>query len=507
MRRRRALACIATAWLVVAAAPAAGQLPTGFVDVVVARDLDFPSALAFTPDGRVLVGEQYSTRIVCIAAGRVRVVADSIPGTRRTEAEGGLLGLAVDPSWPRRPYLYTFTTRFPAPMSIARWEIAGADGDSPRLAPGSRRELLAVLRDSLPHHNGGTLRFGPDGMLYASVGDDGDPCSALVWRTLRGAILRLDVAGVPPGPGGAPPLTTLRPRDTPATADSLADVAWAHGFRNPFRFSIDPLTGVLYVADVGEHDVEEVDRVAARGYNGGWPLREGPRATGSRCALFDYIVSPPVYWYDRVGVTAAIVAAGVSRPAVRPAFGAFPPAYDGVAFVTDYYQGFVRALRLQDGVYAPWHVPGMADSASGDWARGFESVADAQFGPDGALWYVRQALPRFTAGTGQLGRIGWTGTPAPGSASFTLRVRAPAFPGDGARVSFTTPAAAAVRVEAFDAAGRLLAVLAHDGVFPAGDHLLRWGHATAAGARLSRGVVFVRLDVDGVTSTARAFLP
>lgn len=484
-------------------------VPTGFADSVLVRGLDFPVAFAFAPDGRVFVAEQKSSAIHCVApaSGAVAVAADSLPGTEAHAAEGGLLGLAVDPLWPARPYLYTFATVRGGTMRIARYAASGALGDpasaAVRVEVASRRDILAALRDSLPNHNGGTLRFGPDGMLYASVGDDEDPCAAQQVWSLRGAVLRLDVARVPDAPGPAPSFETLRPADTPPTADPREALSFAHGLRNPFRFAIDPLTGVVYAGDVGESDIEELDRIATRGFNGAWPLREGPRITGRGCTLHDYILSLPDYAYDRTGITAAIVAAGVARAPAAPSPGAFPASYDGAAFVLDYYQGFVRAVR---GAAGPWSVPGMADSANGDWGRGFASVADAQFGPDGAWWYCRQASPRFTPHTGELGRVRWTGAPPTMQPALEVRVLAAVSSRDDAlRVAFTLPSAGATRVVACDATGRVLCVLA-DGVLPAGPRVIVWDRRDARGGGVARGVVLVRVSTAQATGTARAVL-
>ncbi len=490
------------------AAHGAVRLPTGFADSVVVRGLDFPVALAFAPDGRLFVGEQRTTAIhlYAPATGAWSTLVDSLPGTSVTAAEGGLLGLAVDPRWPAKPYLYTFATLRDLPMRVARYAVRDVAGGAPALDLTSRRDILDALRDSLPHHNGGSLRFGPDGLLYVSVGDDGDPCAAQQPWTMRGAVLRIDVLRVADGPGPAPPLADLRPADTPASDSPAADLAWAIGLRNPFRIQIDPRTGVVYAGDVGESEVEEIDRLASRGFNGAWPLREGPRVTGTGCRLFNYVLAQPAYWYDRIGVTAAVVCAGVSRAPQVAAPGAFPRAYDGVVFALDYYQGFVRALQPAGASLLPMMVPGMTDSAAGDWARGYESVADALVGPDGALWYCRQAAPRFTSHSGEVGRIAWTGAPddAPRRGPFDVRVRS-----DVRReviVSFEIPRPAATRVEICDAAGRLWRTLA-DAALPAGAHVVSWDRRDARGRRAPRGVLLVRVTADGQSEVARAVAP
>ncbi len=135
------------------------------------------------------------------------------------------------------------------------------------------RELLRVEVDE-PFHHGGALAFGPDGYLYASFGDGifsitllRDTLIAQDLSSLRGKLVRLDVDGGDP---------YAIPEDNPFVGrEGARGEIWASGFRNPWKFSFDRLTGELYVADVGNDDWEEVNRVT-RGGNYGWPAMEGP---------------------------------------------------------------------------------------------------------------------------------------------------------------------------------------------------------------------------------------
>jgi glucose/arabinose dehydrogenase len=245
-------------------------------------------------------------------------------------------------------------------------------------------------------------------MLYASLGEDADPCEAQDSGSFKGVVLRLSVDSLPGGgPGPAAKSALIAPGNPFAGPDANARLAWAYGLRNPFRFNIDPETGNLYIADVGQGDYEEVSECAG-GENFGWPFREGPLArTVGGCTEpggfgnggFD----APIAYYNRSGFTASIVSAGLYRPVAGPNFYNFPAEYDGDYFFIDYYQGFLRRIKKTGGVWggAP-DVAGQPDTAN--WGVGFVSGSDFQVGPDGALYYLLQFV-NFQPNSGQLRRI------------------------------------------------------------------------------------------------------
>lgn len=183
--------------------------------------------------------------------------------------EQGLLGLAFHPEWPADDRVFLYHSLPDNDNVLVAYRRDGADPD--RLDPGSRQVLLTVDKEpDKVRHNGGHVLFGPDGLLYVSVGDAArasvngqDP------STLPGTILRLDVDGDEP---------YSIPSDNPF-ADGVdgAPEVWWYGLRNPWRFSIDVATGLVYIADVGQESVEEVNVVPLEegGTNFGWPAFEG----------------------------------------------------------------------------------------------------------------------------------------------------------------------------------------------------------------------------------------
>ena len=198
------------------------------------------------------------------------------------EDERGLLSIAFAPDYAQsgRFYAYYTSKKPPAarPGDVVIDEFHRSAANPEVADPATRRTLVAIDHDDFQNHNGGQLAFGPDGMLWAGTGDGGgggDPLgSGQNVGSMLGKILRLDVR-----PGAA-----LAPADNPF--GPAGPEAWAIGFRNPFRFSFDRLTGDLAIGDVGQEDIEEIDFVTraaglGRGGNFGWNILEGSNRYGA----------------------------------------------------------------------------------------------------------------------------------------------------------------------------------------------------------------------------------
>lgn len=209
--------------------------------------------------------------------------------------ERGSVGLALHPDYPRNGLLYTFTgepARAPADFTVAlpvgtfpdhqsvitQWRVRKPTDRRSVVDPASARVLLRIDQPQ-SIHNGGCLVFGPDRMLYISLGDGGNledegPGHGTIGNgqdtsTALGSILRIDVDGRDSANGryGIPP-------DNPFVGRPGLDEIFAYGFRNPFRMSFDSATGDFYLADVGQYSIEEIDLIVAGG-NYGWNLKEG----------------------------------------------------------------------------------------------------------------------------------------------------------------------------------------------------------------------------------------
>jgi glucose/arabinose dehydrogenase len=239
----------------------------------------------------------------------------------------GLLGLAFHPNYPtdaRAWAAYTHETSTGA-IVLRISEFASLDNGA-TLNPGSEQILFEMAQPG-GHNNGGNLLFGPDGMLYFGAGDGGndDGSSAQagngqLTNNLLGKVLRIDVSGNENGrhyrvpadnPFAANPMCNA---DGTGTQDCPEIFAW--GFRNPWRWSFDRVSGQLWLGDVGSHTREEVDKVV-KGGNYGWRCMEGTMVTSLNCGTPSTPLTPPVAEYahpDGLAITGGFVYHGTAIP-------------------------------------------------------------------------------------------------------------------------------------------------------------------------------------------------
>jgi glucose/arabinose dehydrogenase len=330
--------------------------------------LSVPLVVAQPPDGsnRLFVAEK---------SGLVRVVEDGallttpfldVSSLLATDGnEQGLLGLAFDPDFTANRFVYFSYTEpeanppatCPAPgppavpcdanSVVVRYQVSSAD---PNVADPNSAHVLLKVNQPRRNHNGGHLAFGPDGYLYVGLGDGGgggDPDeNAQDLSTLLGAILRIDVAGSPPpAPNGLCGLATAYgvPADNPFVgAAGACDEIWSYGLRNPWRFSFDRATGDLWIGDVGQNDVEEVDLEgagSAGGENYGWNCFEGSLAfpTGATCS--GPVVFPVIEYPHSDPVNPDNPDTGRSVTGGYRYRGATHPQWRGVYFFADFVRG------------------------------------------------------------------------------------------------------------------------------------------------------------------------
>ncbi len=258
--------------------------------------------------GEVYVVEQPG-RVIAVTDLSTDVVLD-ISDLTEARGEQGLLGLAFHPV---ADLAYVYFTDGAGDTVVAEFAIDPATGFFER---DTLRELLTIDQP-YRNHNGGQLAFGPDQLLYIGVGDGGsggDPeRNALDLSNRLGKILRID-----PTADGDRPFTV--PADNPFIGDLEADpTIWAFGLRNPWRFSFDPVTGDLWIGDVGQGDFEEINRSiaverrdAARGANFGWSAFEGFERFNDDQPTDGAV--DPLFVYDhsdgRCSVTGGVVARG-----------------------------------------------------------------------------------------------------------------------------------------------------------------------------------------------------
>jgi glucose/arabinose dehydrogenase len=305
-----------------------GDTPPGPPQVQLSVERVFP-ALSFSAPVAMLQAPNDTSRWFVVQQGGVVRVFPNLPAVAPADVsdfidisgrvtfagEAGLLGMAFHPNFPRDPRVYLFYSRTDAGSLRSRLsEFTAAIGGA-TLDPNSEMPLITLPKpNNENNHNGGNLAFGPGGFLFAGIGDGGggndqhgtfgnaqDP------NTLFGKMLRIDIGGttgavryrIPPDNPFSSSTTLCNATGTGAQP---CPEIFALGMRNPWRWSFDRATGQLWVGDVGQGALEEVDRVDLGG-NYGWRCFEGTNNTGLSCATSGPFM-PPVAQYGRnVGVT------------------------------------------------------------------------------------------------------------------------------------------------------------------------------------------------------------
>lgn len=344
-------------------APGWATPPTGFQSRTLIISLNEPTALAFLPDGRMLILERGGTiRIVQPGATKVDpTLFLTLPNGTSLAGERGLLGIAIDPNFTTNHFIYVFyTAANPLEDRVSRFTVSGNIA-----LPGSERVIWEDIEASAYYHHGGCVAFGPDGRLYISLGDfDVTPSAAMDLTSYRGKIVRVNADGTIPA-------------DNPFNdgAGPHLDAIWARGLRNPYRFSFDSATGRMYIGDVGSNNdltsIEEIN-VGKAGANYGWPKFEGAAHTSG--------FTDPIFTYVHGGSGAAIIAGFVYRGSQ------FPAAYNGSLFYGDYVRSWVRRLTMDGSGNVTGNVFFEPNDATTGGPYGFP--VDIKQGPDGALYYA-----------------------------------------------------------------------------------------------------------------------
>ncbi len=502
MERAPRLAALAALVASVPPAATATVVPYGFVHEQIIGEpfVSSPVAFDFLPDGRFVLVELASgvVRIAAAGASASDPVA-TIPGVNANHPERGLLGVAVDPAWPARPYVYVHYTAVDSTVKVQMWEAQGAlaDPSSTAITLANPFLLLADIPDSAGIHNAGTLRFAPDGTLLVSVGDDALACKAQDLASPLGKLLRLDVSGMPLAGAGPPPLADLVPPGNPFPGPGWASLVAAWGLRNPFRFDVDPLTGDVYVGNVGSHLFEEIERLpaASPGLNFAWPQFENTQPLGccGTCGQGNAFTFPIHAFPHPLGVVSV-----VGGPLLRRAGavdGAFPASYHGDYFYAEIFSG--RIARLAHGVSGwDYAAPVAGQPAPDAWGAGFVGASDLREGPDGSLWVLSLGLSfvDLPRGLHRIRAAAPTDASIPARPPALARVTAdpnPSRAGRAVTLSVETATGHPVLVEVFDAAGRAVRRL-HAAAGP-GLHPVTWDGRTADGTPAPAGTYFVRM--------------
>lgn len=302
--------------------------------ITFADGFDRPVDIANCGDDRLFILEQFNARIWILdrEGNRLPEPFLDLPAVG-TQNEQGLLGLAFHPDYQNNGYFFVNYTRTNGDTRVSRFQVSAND---PNVADPGSEVVLFEVDQPYANHNGGCLKFGPDGYLYIGLGDGGsggDPNANGQNTSVRlGKLLRIDVDNGNP---------YAVPADNPFVnqAGYLPEI-WALGMRNPWRFSFDRMTGDLWIGDVGQNNWEEVDFQPAGstgGENYGWRCYEGnhPFNTSGCGSMSDYVF--PVAEYANAGSDCSVTGGFVYR-------GLNYPNLFGHYLYTDYCSGKIWSL-------------------------------------------------------------------------------------------------------------------------------------------------------------------
>ena len=461
------------ALLFAVAAPASAQL---------SADLAFPNLTFSSPVG--VEHDPVNTALLYVVeqGGVVRVFDNdpdvsttsvflNIDGRVTSGGETGLLGLAFHPDYADNGLFYVnYTAASPLRSRVSQFSRSTAN---PQQGDPDSEVVLLEITQPFSNHNGGGLAFGPDGYLYASFGDGGsggDPQgNGQDDTSLLGAILRLDVdgGGTAPDCGGPDANYTVPPNAIADGPGGSCDEIYAWGLRNPWRFSFDRETGDGWIADVGQNQWEEVDRMEDGG-NYGWNIKEGSVCyppNGPQTCSSEGLIDP--VWQYSHSLGCSITGGYVYR-------GSDVPELAGKYVYGDYCSGRI------------WALDDSGRTASNE-QLGIGTFGNlTSFGEDaeGELYFVRQngRIYRFFSETDT---SNGGGVP---EGSSRLRLDGPNPFRVQTAISFALDEEGTARVAVYDVLGREVDVL-YDGPAAATERTV-----TLDAGTLAAGVYIVRLE-------------
>lgn len=323
---------------------------TQFGTAVFTRPVD----LAHCGDSRIFIVEQAGKIWIVDSMGQKSATPflDIDPQVNSSGNEQGLLGLAFHPQYAQNGYFYVYYTQNNGgDTRVSRFSVSATD---PNLAdPNSE---LTILEQDQPYsnHNGGCIKFGPDGYLYIGLGDGGsanDPLSnGQNKQTFLAKILRIDINGAAP---------YAVPADNPFSNNpAYFPEIWHTGLRNPWRFSFDRATGDMWIGDVGQNNREEIDFQPAGvgGLNYGWKCYEGEQLFSATCGTPTSELTAPVYTYDNNSIGCSVTGGFVYR-------GTKYPGLVGYYLFADYCSGrFWATRRNADSTFSTQALENLTDS-------------------------------------------------------------------------------------------------------------------------------------------------
>ncbi|WP_294819955.1 PQQ-dependent sugar dehydrogenase [uncultured Flavobacterium sp.] len=381
----------------------ASLLISGFISAqeidlqVVAQGLNQPTDIAYGYDDRMFVTEQGGKIKMIVQVeddADITTFLDLSTLVDTQSDEGGLLGMTFHPEFETNGYFYVNYTNTEGNTVIARYGLNATDLN---LAEPNSAVILLTIDQPYANHNGGSLKFGPDGYLYIGMGDGGgagDPENrAQNINTLLGKMLRIDVSET----------GYTSPAGNPYLGVDGADEIWATGLRNPWKFSFDRTTGDLWTGDVGQGDREEINHVPSTeaGVNYGWRCYEGLEEFDmSECSGINGFTAPVAqYTHDTTDGGCSITGGYVYRGSI---FTNLQGKYVFADFCTN-----------KIGVLGADNVITWSDAFEGGFSTFGEDISGELYVAGRSNGTIYKILDSSTSGTGDLMGGAYTVYPNP----------------------------------------------------------------------------------------------
>ncbi|HCR76247.1 MAG TPA: cadherin [Chryseobacterium sp.] len=297
-----------------------------------------PVEIAHANDSRMFVVQQNGIIKILQSNGTVNSTNFLNISSKITYGgERGLLGLAFHPQYPTNGYFFVYYNDTGGNITVARYTRSSANPD---VADPATEKIILNIPKPFDNHNGGSIHFAPDGYLWVVTGDGGsggDPNNnAQNKNSLLGKLLRLDINST-----GAYNI----PSGNPFVGIDGADEVWAYGLRNAWKFNFDTVSGNVMIADVGQGQIEEINRMplTQAGINYGWRCYEGNNTYNTAGCPAQSTMTFPVAAYDHSGGKCSITGGYVYR-------GTQFPALQGRYFFADYCSTQIGSLNSDDSI-------------------------------------------------------------------------------------------------------------------------------------------------------------
>lgn len=442
---------------------------------------------------KLYVVQQYSQIYVFANAPSVserKLFIDLSDRVSQSGGETGLLGLAFHPDYARNGYFYVnYTSSSSGRLQsfVSRFKVSSTNPDS---ALKSSELVMLTIDQPFNNHNGGNVRFGPDGYLYLAFGDGGsagDPQNNAQNRsTLLGKVLRIDVNATSAGRNYAiPPANPYF-----ANTQGFREEIYAYGLRNPWKMSFDREKGTLWIGDVGQNLWEEIDTLVVGG-NYGWRRTEGMACYSPSSGCDTTGLIPPVWVYvhsqGNISITGGYVYRGTALTSLR-----------GKYLYGDYGSGIIWALSFNESgspinqlVFdSPYLISSFGEDQSGE-------VFVVSYS-DGKIYRIQQT------GTS----VGTTGGATPARVVLEQNYPNPFSTGGGSAfggnpktaIGYHLLASSFVTIKLFDVLGEEVATIVN-GIRPAGRHSAQWDASA-----FPSGVYYYRLQTGDFLETKKLII-